>query len=393
MEYNKSNLYMFIIWEKSRHKSESVLEDIKKRFIIRDMIEIEWSSKKFANNMQRFYGYNLPNVIKKTKMCGKGPFLLIIVSDPATKLGERRTSYGMELVNTNIYDNKMEYRKWIGGEFPIHGANSIKESNHDLTLLLGKNVKDLENELPEEWDGSVKKLKTEVIGFNGWQNMNQFLYMLNGTVNYVILRNFEELPEEFSSDIHKDIDILTDNAMLMPYLTNGEKSPINDKISPLVKIGGEIVLFDFRYPGDCYYDEKWSKNILNNRELHKNGFYVPGKEDYFYTLLYHAVFHKKKITDDYKLKLENLAKDLEIKEITNKELDNLPKLEVFLEKYMDKMGYRHTYSAQYKIRHNEFLRLVKVSSFLIKTQGVNAFFNEIKGKIKRTILHKTQKTR
>ena len=42
----------------------------------------------------------------------------------------------------------------------------------------------------------------------------KILFTLNGTNHYVILRNFEELPEKFQQ---KDLDILTENT-LMKYI-------------------------------------------------------------------------------------------------------------------------------------------------------------------------------
>jgi len=64
----------------------------------------------------------------------------------------------------------------------------------------------------------------------------------------------------------------------------------------------------------------------------------------------------------------------------------LDKSKKFLEKYMSRMGYLHTNSTQYKIRHNKFSRLVKVALYLWRKQGTKFLLTAIKGKIKRTIL-------
>jgi len=377
-------LYLFVIWESARRKENFLFEELKKKFIIRDVYEITWNRKNFVNNMRRFYGPKLGDASKKTVNCGAGPFLLVLISDPHPKFAKRRTSNGMELVNINLYDNKKIYRKLTGIGYAIHSSITDKETNDDLTLLLGKNIQDLTKEISEKWDGSIKKLESDLIGQNGWKDMKQLLYVLNSTMNYVILRNFEDLPDKFFIYEHNDIDILTDDFMRIPYITNGGKSPFNDKFPPLVKIGNKTIPIDFEYPGDNNYDEKWSKDILKRRVLY-NGFYVPCKEDYFYTLFYHAIFHQKKISDEYKKKLSNLAAELGINEITQKTFDDLDKSKEFLEKYMARMGYLHTNSTQYKIRHNKFSRLVKVAVYLWRTQGTNFLLTAIKGKIKRTI--------
>jgi len=380
-----SRFYIFVIWESARSKEKFLFEELKKKFIIRDVFEITWSKKNFVNNMKRFYGPKLGDAFKKTTNCGIGPFLLVIISDPHPKFAKRRTSNGMELVNINLYDNKKIYRKLTGTGYAIHSSVTDKETNDDLTLLLGKNTYDLTKEISKKWDGSIKKLELDLIGQDGWKDMKQLLYVLNSIMNYVILRNFEDLPENFFNYEHHDIDILTDDFLRIPYITNGGKSPFNDIFSPLVKIGNKTIPIDFEHPGDNNFDEKWSKDILKRRILY-NGFYVPSKEDYFYTLFYHAIFHQKKISDEYKKKLSDLATELGITEITPLTFDDLDKSKKFLEKYMSRMGYLHTNSTQYKIRHNKFSRLVKVALYLWRKQGTKFLLTAIKGKIKRTIL-------
>ena len=41
----KSTLNLFIIWERSRDKSTLILDDLKTKFIIRQIYEIKWSNK------------------------------------------------------------------------------------------------------------------------------------------------------------------------------------------------------------------------------------------------------------------------------------------------------------------------------------------------------------
>jgi len=375
-----------MLWEAARTKEDFFFEELQKKFIIRDVYEIKWSKKNFPNNLRRFYGPGkVGDVKKKTELCGTGSFLLIIISDPHPKFAKRRTSKGMELVNINLFNNKILYRKITGKGYAIHGSITEKETNDDLTLLLGKNTDDLAKTLPEKWNGSLKKIEFDLIGQNGWKDMEQLLYVLNSTINYVILRNFEDLPDKFFTYEHNDIDILTDDFMRIPYITNGGKSPFNDKFPPVVKIGSKEIPFDFGYPEDGYYDEKWSKDILKRRVLY-HGFYVPSKEDYFYSLFYHAVFHQKKISSEYKKKLSSLVRELGINETIEQTFNDLPKSKEFLEKYMANRGYLHTNSLQYKIIHNKPVRFVKVAILLWRTQGMGFLLTAIKGKIKRTVL-------
>ena len=382
-------LYLFIIWEKSRYKSDLIIDDIKTRFVIKEIFEIKWSKEYFLNNLIRFYGNSLPDVKKKALLSGTGPFLLIIIQDQNPNFIDDVGIYGKLKINENMSKNKEKYRKWIGEKYSIHGSISEKETNHDLTLLLGKTSFEIVNELPIHWDGSIKKLELDLFGHGEWNDMPQFLKMLNGTIKYSILRNFEDLPEKFSSDEHNDIDILTNDSIIVPYvcMTSGNTPP-KEKLPGSIRIGEKIALIDWKHPGDKYYDKRWYEDILKRVVLHKKGFYVPSPEDYFYTLFYHAIFHKKKISNDYMKKLLKLANELNITKISEEMLNDFDLSKKFIENYIHKMKYRHTDSSIYKLTNNELIRLIKTAKFLLKTQGTLFLLNEIKDKVKRIIRKK-----
>ena len=46
--------HLFILWEKSLYKKDEILKDIKDKFKIINIYEIEWSKDKFLENMLRF---------------------------------------------------------------------------------------------------------------------------------------------------------------------------------------------------------------------------------------------------------------------------------------------------------------------------------------------------
>ena len=132
-----------------------------------------------------------------------------------------------------------------------------------------------------------------------------------------------------------------------------------------------------------HYDEKWSKDILRRRILHKGGFYVLSKEDHFYTLLYHAT-KQNNVREKYKKSLSELATELNINENIGIILNDFSKSRKFVDAYMKKMGYHRTtikHRILYKIRHNESIRLVKVAVFLLKTYGIRFLLKKIKEKI------------
>ena len=127
--------------------------------------------------------------------------------------------------------------------------------------MFGKNAYDFERELPKEWDGSMKKLKSDLVGQKGWSNMEELLYIMNGTVDYVILRNFENMPEKFD---YNDVDILADDEKLA-YIVNKDFSPLTDNPRTIrFEVGNKKIVFNPNYVGDHYYDESLVKIMFDN---------------------------------------------------------------------------------------------------------------------------------
>jgi predicted component of type VI protein secretion system len=387
MTKGNNETYIFIIWEKARNKTDEIINDLDKKFVIRNVIEITWSQNEFLNNLKRFYGRSLPDAKEKSYVCGTGPFLVVIVSDINPKFNEPSKS-GISLerdyVNSNILNCKLKYRKLIGKKFTIHSSVSKNETEHNLTLLFGKNIDDFTKELPTKWDGIIKKIKLDLIGTDGWKNMNELFYVMNGTVNYVVLRNFEGMPSEFD---YNDVDLLVEDEKLA-YIVKKDFSLVKDNLRSIkIKVGTNNITLNPNYVGDHYYDQKWEKDILKRRVLHDNGFYIPNKSDYFYTLLYHVIFHDRwkkiiNIREDYKKLLLNLAKELKLEEVTEISLNNKNLLEILIKKYMKKSFYNRTDTITYKIRYNETSRLFKTSLFILKTHGIKHLSYAIKEKIK-----------
>ena len=218
----KEELHLFIIWENARNKQEEIIKDIKENFEIINIYDICWSKDKFSNNLSRFYGTNLPKGSGKEQHCGNGNFLLIIIKDLKPEYTERMTSKGSKIVNINMFDKKEKYRQWTGGGHRIHATNDEIETNHDITLLLGKNVKDYLKENNTEWDGKVINIANDLLGSNGWKTVNEMFYALNNCTNYAILRNYESLPDEIYENEHNDIDLICESMEDTAYILNAK---------------------------------------------------------------------------------------------------------------------------------------------------------------------------
>ena len=228
-------------------------------------------------------------------------------------------------------------------------------------------------------------LKKDLFG-NNWNKPEEIFKLLNSTVNYVILRNFENFPDELISSKHADVDILTDEKFQIPFFLNMKKiNAENVGYSPLIEINGKKVKFDLRYVEDGYYDQIWAKNILKHRIKTSKGFFVPSNEDYFYSLLYHMLIHKNKIQKDYCDRLFEIIPDSIKEKYVRQDFDNLEKLMQILNNFMQKKGYKKTDSIIYSIKYNEILRLINVGIYTIKHEGWNFLFRAIKFKISKII--------
>ena len=229
-----------------------------------------------------------------------------------------------------------------GGGHKIHSTNSPLETNHDLTLLLGINYNDYEISLKNKLDKNkeneniIKNIPNNIIGVNGWESLEQLFYVMNSSLDYVVMRNFEYLPDNKFSKEHGDIDFLVKDLDQAVYITNAQRLY---KKRYKINVEGKDVLVDFEHVGDSSYDQKWQDNILKKRILVKNSFYVPDDEDYFFSLIYHILVHKTYIETDYPDKIKNIYKKLSFYDSNRCNFDNYLK---FLEKFLSENNYQIT---------------------------------------------------
>jgi len=340
--FSKKELHLIIIWENGRHKEEEILRSISEKFELVEKYKVNWNKNLFGKSLTTFYGTNLPPKSDKEKHCGNGEFLLITFYDNDPKYDYVKTYRGKERVNVNIFSCKEKFRDLTGGGHKIHSTNSPLETNHDLTLLLGINYNDYELSLKEKFNSNkkneniIKNVPDKIIGVNGWESLEQLFYIMNSSLDYVVMRNFEYLPENRFSVEHGDIDFLVNNLDQAVFITNAQKLY---KKRYKINVAGKDVLIDFEYVGDGSYDEKWQKKILEKKILLKKSFYVPDLEDYFYSLIYHILVHKTYIEIDYPEKIKDIYKKFSFYDSNRCNFDNYLK---FLEKFLSINSYQIT---------------------------------------------------
>lgn len=172
-----------------------------------------------------------------------------------------------------------------------------------------------------------------------WDSLREFFNVLNKNVEYVVLRNYEEFLEGEFNVAHPDIDILCRDSKELIHFAESTTRTGNSKdlIHQQIMIGEKTVALDVRHVGDGYYDDLWEENMLNNRRIINNLCYVLDKENYYYSLLYHALIQKKSLSNDYKIRLEAMANRL------FDEIKYPPSSLEMLQNYMKEMNYHFTY--------------------------------------------------
>lgn len=316
----QEEVHLFILWENSQYRKDEIMKDISESFEILRIYKVTWSKEKFSENLSRFYGTNLPDGSYKEQHCGTGPFLLIIVKSNNNKYEIRSTSKGDKVVNALMFDKKTYYRDLTGGGHKVHATNDIVEVNHDLTLLLGKSTNDFLKEHPSDWDGNIIEIEQDLFGAYKWNSPSEMFYALNNTTRYALLRNYENLPEDIYLNDHNDIDLICDSTVDCAYVLNAKKVFQEDyRVHYVTKVEDRNAFFDLRFLSDNYYCKELEEKLLEDRVFNEKGFYTINNKYYFYTLLYHAVLHKKSFAEDYKKRL--ITMNNEINFDSNSKLD------------------------------------------------------------------------
>lgn len=172
-----------------------------------------------------------------------------------------------------------------------------------------------------------------------WDSAKSLFNMMNNEYEYLIIRNFEGFFESILLDSHADIDILInpkDRKKLVRSLGAVPRLEKNDGIHYKVLIANDYIPFDIRTVGDGYYDKKWEESMLLNKEYNDVGFFQMNETDYYWSLLYHSLYHKGKISEEYHERLRTISANNE--EYTDFELEQM------LSDYMNTNGYFYTIS-------------------------------------------------
>ena len=329
----KPEIHVFLVYNKARNKEQEIIKRIKDKFKILEIYEIEWSKKKFCNNLERFYCENLR---KKVKHSGTGKFLVITVRDNNPQYCYTQTLRREEYVNSNVLFLKQELRMLTSPSekkilYNVHSTNDTIEVNNNLVFLIGKTYKEYYNyAIDKTFDGKYIQIQKDPCGADGWNDISEIFKLFSSTINYVVLQDVNENTTE--------VNVLTDNIISAIYVLNGKVYGGKFNKHVKVKIGKKQVVFNLRVLGDDFVCKKWEQDILKNKVLNEKGYYVPDKTDFLYLLMYHFGVHQVKDNERIKDTVYKLISEKEnLSEFNFR--DMLIRYYGELRQYMDKNDY------------------------------------------------------
>ena len=281
----------------------------------------------------------------------------VLDKDPVYEVRTNPFRGTKDIANTNIFDLKTRLRQGRTGY--LHGSDSIQESFDNLEALTTYGRQGVPKSYWLRWRPE-------------FESVNRFFEHLNkqACMEYVVMRNFDSLAENMIED-GADIDILVNDYYLFKRATGAvgykhkrtsRPSPAHEyggyKVAGRVSIGGKEVSVDIRFIGDSYYCENWERNLLKGRVKHGR-FFIPDQENYFSSLLYHALVHKRSVSDRYRELLGGLARDAGLN-------GDLAKSDQRLWDWLDQFMARNNYEY---VRPNELS--IQLSSAARKRIGIN----------------------
>lgn len=303
---------LFAVWSSAREHDDEVLNVIGRSFRFLAQVEVHWSPERVVRNFERLYGLALTGSSGKHEEAGTGPFLLVVAEDPDPVYRYRQNVSGyVELTNVSVAAAKKDARQIAGG-YTVHSSNNLREFFRDATLILG----------PERLDEILARkassappprelLRADLVGDTGWADLGQLASVLRRASEYVVLRNFESLPDSLDED--PEIDVLARDRLDFAAVVNADPLDGSGGGSQFgTRVAGCHTVFDVRWVGDGYLDRRWQDEMLRRRRRPPEGLSVPRADDYFFSLLYHTKIQKPEVKPAYLPRLRQLALELDL---------------------------------------------------------------------------------
>ncbi len=350
---------LVVVWPKARDHLSDIIDDLRGEFSVRFVAEHYWTAERLVENATRFY-QNIPsNTPSIPSKIGDGHFYSIVVQDPEPRYRFDRTVSGSVLcVNEKVTHHKGRYRDLAGG-FNVHSSNSLAEFFEQATLLYGPAALRRILSSTGTHDGH-EILEGDLYGAGGWSSLSDLFEVLNLTSEYVVLRNFDMLPD-WQVGSGGDVDVLCGSLNAFVAASNAR---VPDRTRPhrcYVNVEGAEIPFDVRYLGDGYIDSVWARDMLGRHDIHRQLVNVPRVDDHFFSLLYHAKLQKRQISDGYVELLPRLAAQIGLDWFTAGHAVSDEEAAEVLNGYLGASGYRYTIPIDRKVVRND--RVLQLLSF------------------------------
>jgi hypothetical protein len=346
VETNAPELGLFVLSSSGRSEQDWLLDHLRERFELRGVHEVHWTPELAAASFARLFPAE-SELAKRTSsgdLVAETPLLVVTVVDPRPRHRQDAASRGAEPINAAFAEAAAALRSRTAGGWRAHGTECAAHAARDLMLLLGTAPESYLAEHPHPWAGAVETVRRDLSGAGGWASPAELFHVLNHTVRYVVIRNFEGLPQSLHVNSHEDVDLLTDDYPRLAAVMNARPHP--RCILPYggphwVRIAGKDMWFDLRFVGDRYLDPTWAAGLLDRRVFQAAGFFSPNPVDYFESLAYHAVIHKPFLSEDYKDRLAAMAPTLGRSGWERATLDDPARVKALLDGILHARGYAY----------------------------------------------------
>lgn len=179
-----------------------------------------------------------------------------------------------------------------------------------------------------------------------WNSLEEFFDCINNNTEYVILRNWGGVFPENLLNGKDDMDILCSNREEFIRITGARPLFHYYGIcNYYINIKAYKVRLDIRWVGDGYYCREWEERLLKGRIFDEKGFYILNFEDHFFSLLYHALIQKPRLSIVYYERLNALAEN-------EKTLQDVAEFLHILREYMNRNHYYVEYPSDCAVFFN-----------------------------------------
>lgn len=306
-----SQAHIFVVWQSGFEHLSQILWELSLEFEIKHAEKLTWEKEEIPQALTRMYpnrDFDLQS--PKLKEIGGGELIYILVVDKHPEIRKE--------VNQRVLRQKKKHRTQELGHpifrWRVKNINYLHASDLETEALF--NFQALTNGTEEEFNQlksgptvmfvpTMKRRTLEIKKINkpAFSTIKDVFDLLNEHTSYAVLRNWEGWPEELISDAHADVDLLTEDYYKTLLLLGAKPIfPQSYRVHHLVNIGDRSIPFDVRFVGDGYYDNRWQESMLRSLVKSQDFFHLD-KENHFWSLLYHGIFHKRGLSEEYKERL------------------------------------------------------------------------------------------